>query len=186
MFYLCTKTLTLSLSLSLSLSLCTGLVDIETGKVRKGVELVPLSLKVFSGWYDRVAVRRLTGINDKQREEMYKQLLLFRKEVQGRPYEKNTIELILASIDAQEKYLSFLRNTHEDLSSLFCSELVAEAYKRMGILHTTKFSNEFTPDDFSSARDSELKLNFGKLEPEVYIELKFDFGSAFDRQISLY
>ena len=163
-----------------------GLVDIESGKVRKGVELVPLSLKVFSGWYNRVAVRRLTGIDDKQRAEMYEQLLLFRKEVQGRPYEKNTIELILSAVDAQEKYLSFLRNTHEDLSSLFCSELVAEAYKRMGVLNTTKYSNEFTPDDFSSARDSALKLNFGTLEPEVYIELKFDFGSPFDRQISLY
>ena len=172
--------------LSLSLSLSAGLVDIESGKVRKGVELVPLSLKVFSGWYDRVAIRRLTGIDDKQRAEMYEQLLLFRKEVQGRPYEKNTIELILSAVDAQEKYLSFLRNTHEDLSSLFCSELVAEAYKRMGILNTTKYSNEFTPDDFSSARGSGLKLNFGTLEPEVYIELKFDYGSPFDRQISLY
>ena len=171
---------------SLSPFASAGLVDIESGKVRKGVELVPLSLKVFSGWYDRVAVRRLTGIDDKQRAEMYEQLLLFRKEVQGRPYEKNTIELILSAVDAQEKYLSFLRNTHEDLSSLFCSELVAEAYKRMGVLNTTKYSNEFTPDDFSSARDSALKLNFGTLEPEVYIELKFDFGSPFDRQISLY
>ena len=176
-----------SLSLSLSLSLIfAGLVDIESGKVRKGVELVPLGHKVFSGWYDRVAFRRLTGVSDEQRAEMYEQLLAFRKEVQGRPYEKNTIELILSSVDAQEKYLSFLRNTHEDLSSLFCSELVAEAYKRMGVLNTTKFSNEFTPDDFSSARGSGLKLNFGKLEPEEFIELKFDFGSPFDRQISLY
>lgn len=145
---------------------------------------MPLYRKVFSGWYDRVAVRRLTGVDEKQRQEMYEQLLLFRKEVQGRPYEKNTVELILSSIDAQEKYLSFLRNTHEDLSSLFCSELVAEAYKRMGILKTAKFSNEFTPDDFSSARDSELELNFGRLEPEEYIELKFDFGV--ERQISVY
>ena len=168
-------------------SLCTcttGLVDLESGKVRKGVELLPLRHKVFSGWYDRVAIRKLSGVDDKQRENMYRELLLFRKEVQGRPYEKNKIELILSAIDAQEKYLSFLRNTHEDLSSLFCSELVAEAYKRMGILNTTKFSNEFTPDDFSSARNHELQLNFGQLEPEVYIELKFDL--EMDRQISVY
>lgn len=168
--------------------LCTcthaGLVDVESGKVRRGVELVPLRFKVFSGWYNRVAVRRLTGVSQQQREEMYEQLLQFRKEVQGRPYEKNKIELILSAIDAQEKYLSFLRNTQEDLSSLFCSELVAEAYKRMGILNTTKISNEFTPDDFSSARDSHLSLNFGKLEPEVYVELKFDFGLG--HQISVY
>ena len=104
---------------------------------------------------------------------MYKDLLKYRKEVQGTPYEKNDLEMARSALDFHEEYLSFLRNTHEDLSSLFCSELVAEAYKHMGILNTDKLSNEFTPDDFSSARDSKLTFNFGKLEPEVYIELKF-------------
>lgn len=151
-----------------------GLVDIESGKVRKGVELLPLTNKVFSGWYDRVAVRRLTGIEDAKRQEMYEGLLKFRKEVQGRPYEKHKTELILSAFDFQEEYLSFLRNTKEDLSSLFCSELVAEAYKRMGLL-TGKLSNEYTPDDFSSKNDKELNLQFGKLEKEEYVELKFDF-----------
>lgn len=150
------------------------MVDIESGKVRKGVELLPLTNKVFSGWYDRVAVRRLTGIEDAKRQEMYEGLLKFRKEVQGRPYEKHKTELILSAFDFQEEYLSFLRNTKEDLSSLFCSELVAEAYKRMGLL-TGKLSNEYTPDDFSSKNDKELNLQFGKLEKEEYVELKFDF-----------
>ena len=150
-------------------------MDIESGRVRKGVELLPLRNKIFSGWYNRVAIRRLTGIEDSKREEMYKELLKFRKEVQGRPYEKSKTELILSSIDAQEEYLSFLRNTKEDLSSLFCSELVAEAYKRMGLLPAKKLSNEYTPDDFSSKEDKKLELQFGKLEKEDYIELKFDF-----------
>ena len=158
-------------------------MDISSGKVRKGVELLPLTRKIFSGWYDRVAIRRLTGIDSNKRAQMYQDLLVFRKEVQGRPYEKDRIELLLSVIDAQEKYLSFLRNTEEDLSSLFCSELVAEAYKRMGLLGGKKISNEYTPDDFSTAKD--LSLNFGKLEPEVYIELKFDFRSGVDRQSSV-
>ena len=68
--------------------------------------------------------------------------------------------------------MTFLENDKEDLSSLFCSELVAGAYKYMGILNTMKPSSEFTPDDFTSDRDSELVLNFGRLEPEVYVELK--------------
>ena len=174
----------LLIALSLPFVCTSGLVDVESSKVRKGVELIPLRHKIFSGWYDRVAIRKLSDVSDKQRENMYRELLMFRKEVQGRPYEKNKIELILSAIDAQEKYLSFLRNTQEDLSSLFCSELVAEAYKRMGVLNTTKFSNEFTPDDFSSARDSYLNLNFGRLDPEVYVELKFDL--EMDRQISVY
>ena len=149
-------------------------MDVESGKVVRGVELLPLRHQIYSGWYERVAIRRLTGVDDEQRKQMYKDLLKFRTEVQGRPYEKSDLELARSALDFQEDYLSFLRNTHEDLSSLFCSELVAEAYKHMGILNTEKLSNEFTPDDFSSARDSKLTLNFGKLEPEVYIELKFE------------
>lgn len=149
-------------------------MDVESGKVVRGVELLPLRHQIYSGWYERVAIRRLTGVDDEQRKQMYKDLLKFRTEVQGRPYEKSDLELARSALDFQEDYLSFLRNTHEDLSSLFCSELVAEAYKRMGILNTEKLSNEFTPDDFSSARDSKLTFNFGKLEPEVYIELKFE------------
>lgn len=161
-----------------------GLVDVSSGKVREGVELLPLSRKIFSGWYDRVAIRRLTGIGKEKRDQMYDDLLAFRKEIQGRPYEEDRIELILSSIDVQDKYMSFLRNTEEDLSSLFCSELVAAAYQRMGLIDTKKLSNTYTPDDFCSEND--LKLNFGVLEREVYIELKFDFNIGFERQSSVW
>lgn len=129
-------------------------------------------------------MRRLAGISPEKRAEIYEELLKFRKEIQGRPYEKDKVELILSSIDIQEGFLSFLRNKHEDLSSLFCSELVAAAYQRMGLLGEEKLSNEYTPDDFSSARN--LQLKHGYLEPEAYIELKFDFESDFSRQTSLY
>ena len=68
-------------------------------------------------------------------------LLLFcfqvRAELQGRPYEKNHIELILSAINVQDKYITFLRNTEEDLSSIFCSELVAHAYQEFGLLGET-------------------------------------------------
>ena len=151
-------------------TLNAGLVDIKSGKVTQGVELLPIRYQLYSGWNNYVAFRRLTGVSDEQREKMYKELLHFRKEVQGRPYEENKFDMIRSAFDA--KYLDFLENDEEDLSSLFCSELVAEAYKRMGILHTTKLSSEFTPDDFSSARDENLKLSFGKLEEEIFVELK--------------
>ena len=144
-------------------------MDVESGNVRKGVELLPLTHQIYSGWYERVAVRRLTGIDDEKRHEMYKQLLSFRKEVQGTPYEKSDLELIRSGLD--EDYLSFLKNDTEDLSSLFCSELVAEVYKFMNLLKTDKLSNNFTPDDFTSG--SGLTLEFGQLEPEVYIKLEF-------------
>lgn len=169
-------------------ALCTspfvGLVDIESGEVTRGVELLPLRHKVFSGWYNRVAIRRLADITDEQRNELYTKLLQLRREWQGRPYEKDNIQMILSAIDVQEAFLSFLRNTHEDLSSLFCSELVAAAYQRMGLLDTKKLSNEYTPDDFASHRH--LTLNFGRLEPEEYIELKFDFTDGYTTQESVY
>ena len=149
-----------------------GLIDIESGKVLQGVQLLPIRYQLYSGWNDRIAFRRLTGINDEKREELYKMLLHYRKEVQGTPYEKSKLDLIRSSFDFNEDFLTFLNNEEEDLSSLFCSELVAEAYKRMGVLNTTKLSSEFTPDDFTSARDSDLPLSFGRLEPEVYVELK--------------
>lgn len=155
-------------------SVSAGLVDVESGDVLNGVELLPLRNKIFSGWYDRVAIRRLTGIDKEKRKEIYQQLLHFRKEVQGRPYETSKMELVLSAIDFKEEYLTFLSNTKEDLSSLFCSELVAEAYKRMGLLVTDKLSNEFTPDDFTSKNAKHLNLSMGKLETEQYVELKFD------------
>ncbi len=149
----------------------------------RGVELLPLRHKIFSGWYNRVAVRRLVDVTDDQRAELYSKLLQLRREFQGRPYEKDQVQLILSAIDAQEWFLSFLRNTHEDLSSLFCSELVAAAYQRMGLISDKKLSNEYTPDDFASHRH--IHLNFGRLEPEEYVELKFDF-TDYSTQESVY
>ena len=52
-----------------------GLVDVDSGTVRKGVELLPLRNKIFSGWYDHVAVRRLTDVTDEQRHIIYDKLL---------------------------------------------------------------------------------------------------------------
>ena len=114
---------------------------------------------------------------------IYEGLLELRKEFQGRPYEKSKLELILSTLDIQEGFLSFLHNQHEDLSSLFCSELVAAAYQRLGLLGRERISNEYTPDDFTSVRN--LQLNFGWLEPEEYINLKFDF-TDFQTQESIY
>ena len=156
----------------------TGLVDIETGKVTQGIELLPLKEKVFSGWYSRVAVRQL-HITDEQREKMTANLLEFKKELGERPYEKSKLELIRSALDFHEDFLTFLKNEEEDLSSLFCSELVAAAYQRMGLLEadTTaekyKTSNEYTPDDFTSSRDDELNLKYGELSNEIYVEMKF-------------
>lgn len=152
-------------------------MDIETGKVTQGVELIPLKHKIFSGWYNRVAIRRLI-VSETERTEMTQHLFQFKEELGERPYEKNKLQLIRSALDFHQDYFTFLKNEEEDLSSLFCSELVGAAYQRMGLLEFNKnssnykTSNEYTPDDFTSRRDEKLRLQFGKLEKEIYIEMK--------------
>ena len=48
----------------------------------------------------------------------------------------------------------------------------------------TKLSNEFTPDDFSTHKNT-LNLLDGTLEPEVYIDLNFDYLRESYRQTSI-
>jgi len=154
-----------------------GLVDIETGKVTQGVELIPLKHKIFSGWYNRVAIRQLI-VSESERISMTEHLLQFKKELGERPYEQSKLQLIRSALDFHQDYFTFLKNKEEDLSSLFCSELVAAAYQRMGLLEfdktseNYKTSNEYTPDDFTSHRDERLKLRYGILKKEMYIEMK--------------
>ena len=52
-----------------------GLVDVKTGSLAQGVSLVPLKHKMLSGWNDKVAIRRLVGLSDEERDEMCKKLL---------------------------------------------------------------------------------------------------------------
>ena len=145
----------------------------QTGHVRTGVEVLPLRNKVFSGWYDRIAIRRLVGISPEKRGQIYKEMLKLRKEWMNRPYEKNMIQMALSAINPSDTFLSLFQNTCEDLTSLFCSELVGAAYQRMGLIKSDRPSNTYTPDDFSSSRDSKILCDGVTLSPEEYIELKF-------------
>ena len=46
---------------------------------------------------------------------------------------------------------------HEDLSSLFCSELVAAAYQFVGLLEKIKPSNRYMYNDFATAKNLTLQ-----------------------------
>ena len=170
-----------------------GLCDVDTYENKKGVQSVLLRQKV-RGYKGEVAIRRLT-VAEKKRKKMRKNLREFRKEVRNRDYEKFRTQILKAFCDefSKGKYQKKERNIFlrffsaiveekwglrkeniEDLSSIFCSELIAEAYQRMGLLKKkppkkaeesgrlkklykdivfhkkAKPSNEYTPDDFSS------------------------------------
>ena len=99
-----------------------------------------------------VAIRRLGGVKFGERER--KILNDFRREMRGRPYEENMLDLVRAAHDYDGEV------TSEDLSSLFCSELVAEAFQRMGLLTDDKASDEYTPGDFGAHADLMLRRGF--------------------------
>jgi hypothetical protein len=85
----------------------------------------------------------------------------------NRPYEKDKLELIKAAYDGP------LGHNEEDLSSLFCSELVAEAYQKMGLLREPPKglpSNEYTPKDFSEKKGLVLEKG-ASLSKEIPITL---------------
>ena len=137
----------------------SNIADLDAQKPRKGVQLVPLSSRVDKYKGD-IAIRQLQGIEFNSGN--IRDLMELRREVTGKEYEKDILELIKAAYDGP------FGHNEEDLSSLFCSELVAEAYQRLGLLDDKKPSNEYTPADFSEKR--EIELMAGKLGPEIIIK----------------
>jgi hypothetical protein len=131
---------------------------------RRGVQLVSLSQRL-AGYDGDAAVRQLDRpITFAQRDA----LSALRHRLARRPYERHRLELLRSSLDAFD---ACGRQNREDLSSLFCSELVAEAYQAMGLLPEPPRglpSNEYTPMDFAEARDARLPLRRGfRLGAEV-------------------
>ena len=129
--------------------------DALSGKLVSGVQFTLLSdrLRDYDG---RIAVRRLS--RDLTDEELLK-FRQFRKAVRGRPYEQSRLELARAALD-----LIGPDNT-EDLTSLFCSELLAELYQRLGWLPEPPHglpSNEYTPKDFAEIIDLQGGVSLGK------------------------
>ena len=141
-----------------------NIADFETGTARKGVQLVPLSERIQS--YDGgVAIRRLSK---KLTPGMEKSLMSWRKKASRLKYEKNVCELTKPAYDGP-----FGKNK-ENLSSVFCSELVAETYQRVGLLSEPPNgwpSNEYTPKDFSTQARTPLTLGKSySLSKEIIIK----------------
>jgi hypothetical protein len=138
----------------------SNIKDIETNTKRKGVQFVALSERL--NHYDgEVVIRRLQDVEFSSKE--IKELTQLRKELKNRDYEDDELELIKSLYDG------FGGLNNEDLSTLFCSELVAEAYQRLGLLPNNIPSNEYTPADFSSKKN--LNLLKGSLGAEIEIDV---------------
>jgi len=138
-------------------------LDIQTGRKNvKGVQLTQLSSRAaaYKGpvWY--------RSINKSLSPKMRQALLEFRKEVKGKPYEKNWKEFLRASLGA-----SIGENTED---GIFCSELLAAALQYIQVLRQLKFANAYLPSDFDYGKaliteefyawGRKLPLNFAALK----------------------
>jgi len=133
----------------------SSLKDAIDERAKHGAQLVLLSerLRMYDG---EVAIRHLIGIDLDEDPEARKKLMELRKEVRNRSYEEDLIEFMKAAYDGP------WGDNVEDLSSLFCSELVAEAYQRIGLLPKPPEgipANEYTPKDFSEQKTLNLLRN---------------------------
>ena len=124
--------------------------DVSSGHLKKGVQLVPLSNRVHR-YNGRIAIRHLSKPIPKEKID---DLNTLRLELRDRPYEKDRMELAKAAYDG------IAGKNEEDLTSVFCSELVAEAYQRAGLLTEDTPSNEYTPADFSAEKGLKLERGF--------------------------
>lgn len=140
----------------------TDVSDAETGKRTKGVQLTVLSERIEACLASSYEIN-LRQISAPLTDNMLMSLKKFRSDVSGRPYEKNKIELL------KSVYNSWLGKNTEDLSSLFCSELIAEAYQQMGLLTEEEPSNEYTPKDFSQEKSLKLQQGYS-LGNEIVID----------------
>jgi len=118
--------------------------DYLDGELKNGVQINQLSesIATYSG---DVAVRRLQDYE--RTPEVLQALNSLRIEYRDRPYEADKMELIKAAYDG-----AFGKNI-PDVSTLFCSELVAECLKVMGGHDCAIPSNEFTPEDFAKIKE---------------------------------
>jgi len=129
-----------------------SLKDAIDGKAKYGAKLELLSerLRMYDG---EVAIRHLIGIDLDIDPEARKKLMELRKEIRSRPYKEDLIKFMKLA------YNGPWGNNVEDLPSLFCGELVAEAYQRVGLLPEPPegmSANEYTPKDFSEQKTLNL------------------------------
>lgn len=117
------------------------LKDVESGKKRQGVQVTPLSARIQT--YDGEVGVRTLAVEESKRKNFLSDLVTLRNDLRQRPYEQSKIELIRSAYDG------VFGANEEDLSSVFCSELVAEAYQAMNLLPSSVPSNEYTPGDFA-------------------------------------
>lgn len=130
--------------------------DVYRGCPVSGIGMVPLVSRVMS-YEGPVALRRRAGPCLTRGQQRLAERLTAR--VLHRPY-KNYVA-------AMARDLLTGYQLRADLSGMFCSELVAEFYRRLGWLPRTARSSLYVPGHFASEN---LKLEVGQLDRPVWLK----------------
>jgi hypothetical protein len=142
-----------------------------------GVFLYPLFTRLYTYFAVQgrmIVLRRLSLGRD--RHELQGKVEAFVRGVLGQ--KPPSIEEIIMAVLKQEAllsaFISKLRGSREDdLSSLFCSKLIAAVYKDVGLLEHARSSGDFLPKHFSQRYDDYLDLQQGAvLGPETPISFE--------------
>jgi len=122
----------------------------------QGVHMIELEARLLSFLKEgtSIAVRRLQNVE--RSPHFYNTLYDFCANHIGKPYENNYLVMIKSQLKS---------NTKDDLKGLFCSELVAAAYKDLGLFPKEKFASNYTPRDFAGQVDL---LKGASLGPKKY------------------
>ncbi|MCY3410291.1 MAG: hypothetical protein INQ03_01530 [Candidatus Heimdallarchaeota archaeon] len=183
----------------------TGFIHVIDGTpwvleaVLEGVRYIPVreALKIYSA--DIIFIRRLEGDPGKIDEKIiYNFAAKHFDEVHKAKSLSGAWEMIKAAIDPKLPLSGkdFLRN-HRQPGSMFCSELVADLYMKLGIIPDDieddyPDSNEYIPPDFTTfctKRGQEYEIlndlpNGFKLSEEVFIQ--FDRNELIKEDQSIY
>jgi len=112
--------------------------DLTTGKNLKGVQTVKFSDRVaeYDGDVAVIPLKRKLTIEERAIVKNS------HREFAGVEYEKDKMELFNAAYDG------LLGENEPDLSTIFCTELATEVFKRLNIIKHHVISNELTPADY--------------------------------------
>lgn len=140
------------------------LKDISTTTIIKGgVRLVDLDSRIRTSHSDEIAFCQLDmGDNEWDNGQIEIEVQKVIAEMSMRPYEQKHLQLMFSAID-----LTPFTHNKPDLSSVFCSELVAHTLQQLKVLSKIESSNEFTPANFASKKLSRyLESGFSYAEPQ--------------------
>eukprot|EP00008_Paramoeba_atlantica_P010910 CAMPEP_0201484758 /NCGR_PEP_ID=MMETSP0151_2-20130828/8907_1 /ASSEMBLY_ACC=CAM_ASM_000257 /TAXON_ID=200890 /ORGANISM="Paramoeba atlantica, Strain 621/1 / CCAP 1560/9" /LENGTH=244 /DNA_ID=CAMNT_0047868565 /DNA_START=450 /DNA_END=1184 /DNA_ORIENTATION=- len=115
---------------------------------QEGVEFYALdhTLDFYLSGGCTIGVRRLK-IN--RTEPMLEALYTFAEEARGKPYKRDYMQIVRSL---------FRTNQVDDKSSFFCSQLIAAAYQKMGILKDEIPSNNYLPCHFEESISEHLTV----------------------------